>query len=61
MEYPSKTVRKTRSLVPAVGLLVGWILGQLGLFGLVLAVISLVVIAHSRGYRVTIERINEDD
>ncbi len=61
MEQQVMPVRKTRTFAPAVGLLAGWILGQLGLFGLVLSVISLVVIAHSRGYRVTIERINEDD
>jgi hypothetical protein len=41
-----------------VGVLIGWILGQMGLVGLVLAGVCLGVITHYRGYRIMIEKEN---
>ncbi len=39
-----------------VGLIAGWLLGQMGTAGLVTAVILLIVAAHYHGYRIVIEK-----
>jgi hypothetical protein len=42
-----------------VGMVIGWILGQVGIIGLILAVIGCGVVAYNRGYRIVIEKDNE--
>jgi hypothetical protein len=42
-----------------LGVVIGWVLGQIGLIGLILAGIGCGVAAYHRGYRVVIEKDHE--